>query len=369
MSALGIEIDVVAPNDEKSKAHEKIGSIDVHRFNYFFKRFQKIAYGYGGIVVNLKRNKFLYLLAPLFILSFLFKVIKVARKCDVIHANWIINGYVSVLAGILTRKPVILTLRGEDVNQYKKKSFLYRSLSSIFFKRIDSFTAVSSEFCRFLKSIGIPEEKVFLVPNGVEKKNISSEELSRFKSEYKLDDENTNILFVGSLIERKGVEYLLKAFSSIKQDNVKLYIVGEGALKGGLISLAEKLKIHDNVVFAGYQHYDKIPYWLSSADIFVLPSLSEGRPNVILESLAYGVPTVATNIGGTNELINDGINGLLCEPKDADSLSERLNELINDAELQEKLSIGAKKFIIDEGLTWESCASNYIRLYERAVKR
>ncbi len=366
ISAKGVDVTVVAPNDDKSMEYEKSGNVTIHRFNYFIKRYQKIAYGYGGVVVNLKRNKLLYLILPLFITAFLIKIIRLAREADVIHANWIINGYMCALAGIITGTPVILTLRGEDVNQHKK-SFVSRLISGILFRRIKMFTAVSGDFCGFLKDTGLPDEKVAFVPNGVEAKEPAPDDLSRFRRENCIDSGRTNILFVGSLIKRKGVEYLLRAMKRLGSDRVTLFIAGEGELKDELIAMAGELNIDDRVVFAGYQHNDTIPLWLASVDIFVLPSLSEGRPNVVLEALAHGVPVIATNIPGTSELIRDGENGLLCDPMDDLSLCEKLQILAGDEKLRSALSAGAKRFIVDEGLTWGNCADKYIRLYEKIV--
>jgi len=99
----------------------------------------------------------------------------------------------------------------------------------------------------------------------------------------------------------------------------------------------------------------------------VLPSLSEGRPNVILEAMASELPIVATNIGGTNEVIQDGKNGLLFPVKDVDALANAMTKILKSEKLTLALSKAAREDIVNRGYTWESCAKKYIDIYNKRL--
>ena len=151
------------------------------------------------------------------------------------------------------------------------------------------------------------------------------------------------ILYVGALLDRKGVSYLLKSLPSLlKQNNrLKLFIIGKGKEEENLRRETEILNIENSVRFLGYIPFGKRLYQIyKMADVFVLPSLSEGIPRVILEAWALGIPVVATKVGGIPYLIRNGENGILVPPCSPDALSKAIKKIIDNKTLRKKLIKG-----------------------------
>jgi len=147
---------------------------------------------------------------------------------------------------------------------------------------------------------------------------------------------------VARLSRQKGIEYLLHAAKTvIKQfPDITFIIAGKGPLESQLKGLSIKLGISDKVKFLGFN--DDIPKLLSVIDIFVLPSLWEGMPNVVLEAMAAGKPVIATDTGGSKDIIDSGINGVLVEPKNSEALAEAILALLGDPAQRKRLGESAR---------------------------
>jgi len=156
------------------------------------------------------------------------------------------------------------------------------------------------------------------------------------------------ILTVGEMIKRKNHETALKAIARLNCDNIVYLIVGTGVLKPDLEELAETLGIKDKVKFLGYR--DDIANICSASDIFVLPSYQEGLPVALMEAMAAGLPCVVSNIRGNVDLIENNINGYLCEPKDYKAFADAIFLLIENPDIRNKISnnnlIKVKRFDI-----------------------
>jgi len=172
-------------------------------------------------------------------------------------------------------------------------------------------------------------------------------------------------LFVGWLIPRKGCEYLLNAIKEIitKEKNILLLIIGEGILENKLKNLTKELQIQDKVQFLGKKAPPEIPFYMNASDIFVLPSLSEGKPNVVGEAMASGLPVIATDINGTSDFITNNKNGFLIPKENSKILAERLLQLLKNPKLRIKLGKEARNSVKD--LTWENCAKEYLKVYSK----
>ncbi len=154
------------------------------------------------------------------------------------------------------------------------------------------------------------------------------------------------ILNMGRLVEEKGHKYLIESFSKIENNEWKLVILGEGELRTKIESQIKLLKLEKRVVLMG--SVKDIGKWLSKSSIFAFTSISEGFPNSLVEAMSYGLPCVAFDCdAGPRDIIIHKINGFLIDLMDVDSFSEKLNELMNDELLREKISIEAKKIMKD----------------------
>ena len=152
----------------------------------------------------------------------------------------------------------------------------------------------------------------------------------KMKQELGIDNSDRIIGCVGTLRSVKGHKYLIQAIPLIldKFPHTRLVLVGDGPLRSELERLAEKLKVRERIMFLGYR--PDVSELMNIFDIFILPSLSEGLSNVLLEAMAASKPVIATNVGGNPEVVEDGRTGLLVPPKDPKKIAEAVNELLDN---------------------------------------
>ena len=267
---------------------------------------------------------------------------------------------VASLVGKLLRKKIICRLscggRFSDVLALRRK-FAGSLLVWMAKKKIDVFVVMSHAMEEELVEYGFPGEKIRLIPNGVDTDFFQP-------TVVKKPSQDKKILFVGRLTEQKGVEYLLQAISSIRFDRMQLVIVGEGERYSYLQKLAEHLSVRDKVIFTGFQS-QILPY-LQAADLFVLPSLAEGLSNALLEAMACGLPVVATRVSGNQDVIEDGVNGFLVEPKDVRGLAEAIEKILVDEKLAEKMGQANRQKIMEK-YSLQVTVDRYRNLYEELL--
>lgn len=332
-------------------------------FRYAPISWQKLAHSPGGIPVSLKSNPLLYLLLPWFLVSLGVACWRVSSCIDLIHANWSVNGVMAGLIAKLRKKPLVTTLRGEDITR-SGTSPMFRWLLKTCVHLSDRIVVVSDAFKNSVKQ-QLPEcaWKVIVIPNGVERTLLNREIEGGEKG-------ILNLISVGSLIPRKNVSTLIKALARMpNQDSVNLVIVGDGIERVSLERLVSEVGLGSSVKFTGSVPQDVVTQYLNSSDAMVLSSLSEGRPNVVLEAMAAGVTVVATAIDGVTELIQDGETGLLFEPDDVEGLADHLERLRADVELRRRLSLNARASILRQKLFWDSTGKKYVDVYQQCLGR
>ncbi|AKB13452.1 Glycosyltransferase involved in cell wall bisynthesis [Methanosarcina thermophila] len=234
----------------------------------------------------------------------------------------------------------------------------------------DRILSVSEDLKLHIVNLGIDKNKVHVVPNGVDIGKFKPAGKAHARSILNLPQDKNIVLFVGALRKIKGVDYLIEAAHSFVDKDTYLFMVGrDDGLKKNLEKRAYELKIANYIKFTGPVNHEDIPLWISASDILVLPSLSEGRPNVILEALACEVPVVATDVGGIPELMVDGETGYLVPPKSPDELSRKINKLLDDKNRREKMGKFGRKCIIQRGLTWEAHAKTTVDIYQELLTK
>jgi len=227
---------------------------------------------------------------------------------------------------------------------YLKDSFLVKTLCKVFYKKADKVIAVSKGCANDLnKRFGVPVDKVIAIYNPLDLKNIDKLKNEEIQDHWFKND-NPKIIAVGRLDKAKGHDYLLRAFKIVRENgiNADLIILGEGKERDNLKNLAKELKIEDYVMLPGFE---RNPYkFVSKSGIFVLSSLYEGFPNVLIEAMACGVPVIATRCpSGPEEIITDGVNGLLVPVKDEKALAEAMIDLLMDKNKLERLAKEGRK--------------------------
>ena len=238
-------------------------------------------------------------------------------------------------------------------------------------KRIKKSVVLNEPLKEKLINKGIEEEKLEVVPNGidVDEFNLSKEEVERVKRKYGLNDDKVVVMFSGSITPRKGVIHLVKAVEMIDDDKILLLIVGSPNVDREyakmVVDYVKKKNI--NAKFTGFVPYEDLKALYSACDIFVLPSFEEGDPIALKEALASGKPLVGSNVGGIPMQIRDGWNGFLVEPGDEKQLTEKIKYLVENEEERERMGRNSR-VLAEEEFDWRMIAEKYLKVYEYILK-
>jgi starch synthase len=211
--------------------------------------------------------------------------------------------------------------------------------------------------------------KIRLVPNGVDIERFQPigdcQELRR-----RIRAGNRQIvLFVGRLIPRKGLFYLIEAAKRVVQERSEtlFVLVGNGPLKKSIISEVEKAGLMRNFVFLGDVSEEELPQIYRCADVFVLPSIQEGQGIVLLEAQASAKPVVAFNVSGVTESLRDKETGFLVKPADSLELAGVILKLLSDESLRREMGKKGREFVRKE-LSWDICAKRMLAVYHEAIQ-
>jgi glycosyltransferase involved in cell wall biosynthesis len=209
----------------------------------------------------------------------------------------------------------------------------------------DSILCVSNDERRHALEIGLPDAKLHVVQNGIDLREAERYLKNRpaMRARFSLNDEDICVGFVGRMIPGKAPGLLLEAFALAREGltlPAKLIFVGSGPEELTLPSAITQLQLETDVMLAG----ELVGLQAMAAfDIFVLPSLSEAFPYVILEALSLGLPVVSTNVGGVSELVNEGSNGFVAEKATPVEVAKALRKLLFDAGLRIRLGDSSKR--------------------------
>lgn len=240
---------------------------------------------------------------------------------DLIDAHFVYpDGFAAVSLARYFRKPVVVSARGSDINLYSKFP-LIRKLLKYTLASADKVIVVSQALKEAIATLGTPEEKIFVVPNGVDSEKMRPAPKQEARLALSLPMDKRILLSVGNLTPNKGFDLVIKALKILleefREKDLYLVIVGEGQHRTVLQKLILLLNLQDHVFLAGPQPHDELYLWYSAADLFCLASTQEGWPNVILESIACGTPVVATPAGGIPEIVCSDKVGLLAQREES----------------------------------------------------
>jgi len=302
-----------------------------------------------------------------------FKLLKIDKKedFDLIYAIGNSGAFTLLMRRIL-KKPIVNHL------VYPWKSRLYAvqdnrdiksyvwflphiPLERLTLRKADKVITLTEGFKKdAVKYYGLDEEKIVVIPNGVEVPE-GIEELYDIRKEYGISMDDIVYLFVGQITERKGVYELIDAFNMVNMEKKKLVLVGDFAKK------MEHLKgIEDeNIIFTDRISDRKIlNSFYQCADIFVLPSRFEGMPNAVLEAMSYGLPIITTKIAGMIDLVNDGENGFLVPIQDPEELAGKM-ELITKQDYKRMGERSRER--AERDFSWSSVAERTIKVFEEVI--
>lgn len=293
------------------------------------------------------------------VLSFLLKFFLEIRtiKPDIVQVQDLEMGVAAWLPRKILKIPYIIWGRGDDVYE---QSRLDRIRTRPILQNADAILALTENMRTKLKNICNTE--IYVIPNGIE--------LEEYNDEVMFPDRKANtknILFVGRLRPVKGVQYLITAMKKIheKMPDSRLILVGDGEERERLAALAIQLGIQEYVQFVGIVPQEEVKTFMQNADVFVLPSLSEGFPNVILEAMACGLPVIASRVGGIPDIITNDTNGYLVDAKDTDDMANKILLLLSDDNLRKKFSDNNRDLV--KKYDWENLTIELEKIYKCSI--
>lgn len=309
-----------------------------------------------------------------------------AINADVYDAHAVSGyGFPKKLEKLGIKKPFIHTIHGvlaDEYEQAKKNgypsvrgrvaNYLMQRLSKLEEETAKNATIVVTisnySLEKIQKYYGIEQSKVRIVPNGVDIEKFKPMDTKEVRQQFGLGNEPC-VLFVGSLIPRKGLPFLVEAAKKVvrAQADTKFLIVGDGPLRNQLYDSLKTANLSGNFKFLGNLKDNVLPAIYNCADVFVLPSIQEGQGIVLLEAQASGKPAVVFDIGGVNEALQNKETCLLVNQGDVDALADALLKLLTDKALREKMGSNGRKFV-SENYTWDICAQKMLKVYLEALK-
>jgi glycosyltransferase involved in cell wall biosynthesis len=362
------DVTVLAPHSPGSKMRETMAGLHVIRFPYFFQRWEKLALHSGGILNRLLSNSLNYLLVPPFLAGQLWALVRLLRheRFALIHAHWLIpQGLMAVIALILTRRriPLLCTSHGGDL--FALRGTIFQHLKLWVMDRSESLTVVSQAMQSTVLDMGVAADKVQVMSMGVDLKH-------RFTPDLTVERSPNELLFVGHLVEKKGLRILLEAMPKVlaKHQAMRLTVAGAGSLEVELHELARRLHISDKVDFLGMVTQSKLPALYRRATLAVFPFLvaksgdQEGFGLVLLEAMGCGCPVIAGDLPAIHDSITHEENGLLVPPGNPEVLADTILRALSDPDLCFRLAREARKRAMVQ-FDWDVVAVKYAGLYDR----
>lgn len=293
------------------------------------------------------------------------------RRFPIFHVHTVsFLAVLTVLVGHALGKAVVLKAAGGweleqgVLNPTHQQQLLYRTML-IILRHADTWIAISTHLRRAMEAAGIPQERIVMIPNGVDTKRFAP--VRHHTPPAQRAAAAPRVVFVGRLVKEKALPVLLQAWALVHQriPDARLDLVGTGPLEQELQALTAHLRLAATVCFRGF-HEDVIPF-LQAANVFVLSSYVEGLANTLLEAMAMSLPVVATRISGSEDVVVHGETGLLVPSGDAAALAWALCEILAAPERAIAMGQRARQRVM-EFCSLEHVTTAYIHLYEQLLK-
>ena len=292
-------------------------------------------------------------------------ILKLRKKFnfDILDVHWAYpDGFAGVLIGKLLKRPVSISVRGTDITIYVGYSLL-RKIITYLLNKANVIIAVANSLKGEIVKLGISEERINVIPNGIDTKKFLPLNRNEARKKLGLPVEKFIILSVGNLVELKGFHYLVDAVFKIKRSkkDILLLIIGEGEWRRRLEMQIAKLNADACIKLLGLKSNNELYKWYNAANIFCLASEKEGCPNVILESLACGIPVVATHVGGIPEIICSEDYGILVKHQNSEELAKAIERALEKNWDRKMLVQYAQKN------SWDKCANKVFQEFKTVL--
>jgi len=238
--------------------------------------------------------------------------------------------------------------------------------------------AVSNSTKELVQSVGVPEEKIEVLYNGVENYMLTKEPdlvaVDKLRGKYGIGDEDKVLLTVARVLPRKGQDTVIKALPIVLKEftRLKYIIVGEGRYRAQFLELAREKNVSENVIFTGGVKHEETINFFDMTDIFIMPNRYwnnkvEGLPNALIEASARGVPLIAGDHGGSKEAVRNNLTGLLVNPESVEDVARAILEILNDEKRALEMGKSGKE-AVTKYHTEEGMIRNYISAINKAVQ-
>jgi glycosyltransferase involved in cell wall biosynthesis len=343
---------VLVPRVRGAARRERYGRVTVLRFRYFPGRWEDLAD--GAILENLRRHPARWLQVPPFFVAQAWALRRAVRahRPDVLHAHWLLPQGLAVLIGA-RGVPALMTAHGGDIYALRDRLSLWAKRRVL--RRAGAVTAMNTDMADRLVRLGAAPDQVQVLPMGADVGVIRAAAAGVQRIPGRL-------VFVGRLVEKKGVAVLLDALRRMPAGDWSLEVVGDGPLRAELEAQAAGLPVH----FAGSLPRSYVALAYAQAEVAVVPSVpaatgdQDGLPVSLLEAMAAGCAVVASALAGIDAAVVDGESGLLVPPGDAGALAATLAGLLGDPERRAKLGAAADSRA--EEFSVEAAGARYCRL-------
>jgi glycosyltransferase involved in cell wall biosynthesis len=362
----GHEIDVLA-SSYRGLGDEDHDGIRVHRFRYFPARWERLTH--EETAPDRMRRSPLYAVMPLFFLvGGMWRAWQLARRkrYDIVHVHWPMPMALLAWAARRARRmPMVTTFYGIELRWVQSRLPFLRWLIRWSAKASAQVVAISTYTARELRKF---------VNVSIEVIPYTAELSPPLSAPAHSQEAERSILFVGRLIERKGVSHVIRALGAVRQRTpARLVVIGEGPERPQLEQLARDVGVAAHVDFRGRVSDEELRRAYAAADVFVLPSVLDARQDteglgvVLLEAMNYSVPVIASDIGGITDIVQHERTGLLVPPGNEAALANALTCVLGDRALARSLGEAGRQRL-REAFSWDAIVDRWEEVYARATR-
>jgi glycosyltransferase involved in cell wall biosynthesis len=371
MGKAGYHMVVLTPHIPGSSFHQYLNTIEIYRYPYFYPYSMQRLCGSGGLFFGFTGSFLAKIqMIPFLIMMVIYSGFIVRKhKISLIHTHWIIpQGIAGAVWKRIFRIPHITTAHVLDVTIAEKFPILVHIIRLVL-SNVDAITVNSSYTKQEVQQISPTSAPIRIIPMGLDTSRIIVPRDIPSRS-----PDGHAILFVGRIIEWKGIDTLMKAVSLIKSNypDLTLTIIGEGPKKDDYLKMIDERNLSSYVHMPGAVSDDDLNQAYASANLFILPSraqnqmVMEGLGVVLLEAIYHGVPVIGSRIGGIPDIIEDRVTGFLAEPGDEASLAQAIRYVFENPEEAHECSIRAQEKV-SSMFNWDHLRMQFDQVYQDAL--
>ncbi len=288
-----------------------------------------------------------------------------SRSVNIVHAHGYKANFYAILSSMFRNVACVATCHPWTETEYSYKARMYTALDKGLLRRMDSIVAISAEVRDELHN-SIKRTDVEVIPNGIDTRKFSGIASPSLRSELNMSEDDLIVGTIGRFVQEKGYKYLIESLKvlSYEKKTIKVVFVGEGPLCEELEQRVLAAGLQDLVSFLGVRN--DIPKLLAIIDVFVLSSISEGLPMVILEAMAAGKAIVATTVGNIPSVLKNNVTALLVPPRDSVALAKAIQTCLFEPVLRDRLGRAARKQVQSK-YSAQHMTRQYLTVYDRLL--